>query len=162
MARDSTPSLGGHWMKGHCLQGQGMAGTRTSLWFSCVWKETPGPSPPFFHETPPSTRVTPLTSASGSDSLAGGDTCLPHLPQVAGTDVVHGCAAGTPLARQVLAPLTPSSCQGAVWGIPFARAVPGHRQRSGTEQQNVVDKQGRSLPSASVGSLQAWTPPDRQ
>lgn len=112
-----------------------MAGTRTILWFSCVWRETPGPSPAFSHETSPSICVTSRTLAFGRVTVAvtawqGGGTRLPHLPQAAGTDVVHGCAAGTPLARQVLAPLTSSSCQGAVWGIPFARAVAGHRQRT--------------------------------
>lgn len=57
------PSLD-HWRKGHCLQGQGTAVTRTTLVL------LPGPSPPFFHETSPSTRVTSRTSASGWVTLA--------------------------------------------------------------------------------------------
>lgn len=73
------PSLD-HCSKGHCLQGQGMAVTGTTLVL------LPGPSPPLFHETPPCdfTNISLWLGHSGSDSLAGVTPASPTCPRQQG------------------------------------------------------------------------------
>lgn len=75
---------------------------------------------------------------------------------------VHGWAAKTALARQPLTPTAGSSCKGHAQAAPLSKRRLGHSQGLGAKHQNVVGKQGQSLPSAPAGNLQAWVFLERQ